>query len=714
MSAATRNGLSGFAAEPPQTGGQTLVLGTTFAICGPDGNMSSDGAQGDGAQGLYVRDARVLSQWRLRIDGHPVEALGGFAPEPFAGVYLARSRVRDGRAEPTLLVERRRSVSAGMSEELILRNYGLEPAGVQVTIHLAADFADLFSVKIERPSPVRDVDVRVDGETWRSSTRGGSVGRTVRVRAPGATITADCIAYWVVVPPSGTWRASLEVSAAHDGEASSGPTTATRRWAESGAGTSLDAFSRRLRVDADSLALALTLARSHRDLVALALADPNEPDNVLIAAGAPWFMALFGRDSLLTSSMAMAAEPELAVGTLRALARHQGRRVDPLTEEEPGRILHELRFGVDASLALGGGDRYYGSADATPLFVMVMGQLARWGVAGDVIDQLLPAADRALEWITRYGDRDGDGFVEYLRTTDRGLRNQGWKDSADGITFADGTIPEPPIALVEVQAYVYGAYLARSQLARQRGETEDAAHWAEMASRLKRRLNAAFWLPESGYYAVGLDADKRPIDALTSNIGHVLWAGAADPVKAASVADHLLSPELFSGYGIRTLATTMAAFNPASYHNGSVWPHDTALAIGGLARYGYRRQAQHVAVGLIEAASYFSGRLPELFCGFDKHALPGPVPYPTSCSPQAWASAAPIAVLVALLGLDPDVPANTVGVAPALPREWGAVRMSHIPLGTARLTLDVDRDGRLSVTGAGDLTISESALADPV
>ena len=357
------------------------------------------------------------------------------------------------------------------------------------------------------------------------------------------------------------------------------------------------------------------------------------------------------------------------------------------------------------SFALGGAERYYGSVDATPLFVMVLGQLGRWGIDPAVIDELLPAADAALTWITTYGDRDGDGYVEYLRATDRGLRNQGWKDSADGINYADGTLAQPPIALVEVQAYVYAAFVARAELAARRGDRTTAVHWADQATVLKRRFNEDFWLADRGYFAVGLDAEKRPIDALASNMGHALWAGIAEPDKAGAVAERLLSPELFTGYGIRTLASTMGAYNPASYQNGSVWPHDTALCVAGLARYGYARHAQRVAAGLIEAAAYFSGRLPELFCGFDRAEVPGPVPYPASCSPQAWAAAAPIGMLTALLALDPDVPGGIVQVAPALPPEWGAVQVDGVPLGHTRISIRVEPDGTSSWTGATGLAV---------
>ncbi len=691
---------SGFGTESPERGGQILVEGTSFAVSGPGGDI--EGA----TEGLFVRDARIVSRWRLLVDATPLDPLGGYTAEPFAGVFVARSRLRDGHVEPTVLVERLRYVSSGMREDLILRNYGNEPAGLTLTLEVAADFADLFAVKAGRTEDAQPAAATAAGDTWTASARHGQSDRTVKVTAPGAVVTADSLAFKVVVPPHGEWRTSIAVVAEVDGDElparfplgvpveQTAPARHIAEWHRD---------SPALR--SDFLPLSLTVARSEEDLAALRLSDPEEPDIEVLAAGAPWFMALFGRDSLLTSALTLAVDPDLALGTLRALARHQGRTVDQLSEEQPGRILHELRFGADVSLALGGAERYFGSVDATPLFVVVLGQLARWGAAREVIDELLPAADAALEWVAHYGDRDGDGYVEYLRPTDRGLRNQGWKDSADGVNFADGTVAQPPVALVEVQAYVYAAYVARAELAAHRGDADGARAWAERASSLRRRFNEDFWLPEKGWFAVGLDADKRPIDALASNMGHALWAGAVDPGKASLVADRLLSPELFSGYGIRTLATGMGAYNPASYHNGSVWPHDTALCVAGLLRYGFVAHAQRVATGLLEAAAYFSGRLPELFCGFDKEEIPGPVPYPAAGSPQAWASAAPIGILTALLGIDPDVPGGTVRLSPALPAEWGAIELDDVPVGDARLSVAVEEDGTFTWAGVPGFSV---------
>jgi len=399
-------------------------------------------------------------------------------------------------------------------------------------------------------------------------------------------------------------------------------------------------------------------------------------------------MTLFGRDSLTTSLMTLAVDPSLASSTLLTLARMQGERVDALTEEQPGKILHEVRRGLTTVVDARAGSVYYGSIDATPLFVVLLGELFSWGVADDVLAQLLPHADRALEWVVRFGDRDGDGFVEYQRATERGLANQGWKDSFDGVSFASGRLAEAPIALCEVQGYVYAAFLARAKIARKLGDLAVAGEFEERAGQLKIAFNERFWLEEGGYYAVGLDGDKRPIDSLTSNVGHCLWAGIVDDDRAKRTAEQLCGPEMFTGWGIRTLASSMGRYNPVSYHNGSVWPHDSAICAAGLARCGLLAEAEAVTVGLLQAAETFGGRLPELFCGFDRTAFPIPVPYPASCSPQAWASAAPFWLLrTSLLHLEPSLPDGTLDCSPAVPSGLGTLHVENLLLGGARISI---------------------------
>ncbi|MBV9823832.1 MAG: amylo-alpha-1,6-glucosidase, partial [Actinobacteria bacterium] len=348
----------------------------------------------------------------------------------------------------------------------------------------------------------------------------------------------------------------------------------------------------------------------------------------------------------------------------------------------------EVRFGMDAALALGGERAYYGTADATPLFVMLLGELHDWGLPAEDLAALLPHADRALDWVAEYGDRDGDGFVEYQRANQHGLANQGWKDSWDGVSHADGRLASTPIALCEVQGYVYAAYLARARLA----DGDARRGWLERARQLKREFNERFWLPEQGYYAIALDGDKRPVDSCASNMGHCLMTGIVDADKAPSVVAHLMSERMFTGWGIRTLAADSGAYNPASYHNGSVWPHDNALIVAGLMRYGFVAEAQRVTEALFDAAAHFDGRLPELFCGFDRASYAEPIPYPTSCSPQAWAAATPIHLVRTLLRFEPCAPRRRVRLAPAWPRSLGSLELANVPLAGSRLSLSLAAD----------------------
>jgi glycogen debranching enzyme len=688
-----------YGGSPPATAGTnetvTLVEGVTFCICGRGGDIGPGGERG-----LFYRDTRFLSRFELEIDGQLLDPLAVSFPARYTGVFIARRPPRSGAADSTLLVVRRRYVGHGMMEEITLRNLGHETAGVIMTLAVDADFAGLFEVKEDRVHLREGTEHSADGAALRLSYRSGTGARGVTVVGTGEpTVTGQQLLWQRVLEPRTEWSATVQVIPALDGVdvppryqpgqpvEASGPATRLAEWRR--ATPAVSTPDRRLTA---------MLATSAEDLGALRIYEGDRPDRNVVAAGAPWFMTLFGRDALLTSWMLLPLDPSLALGTLHTLAQLQGRAVDPLTEEEPGRILHEVRSGLDGEYALGGGDVYYGSIDATPLFVMLLGELRRWGLARAEVDALLPHADRALAWIENYGDRDGDGFVEYHRATDRGLANQGWKDSFDAINFADGALAEPPIALAEVQGYVYAAYLARAHFASEAGDYATAEHWRRRASVLKRRFNEVFWLPDRGYFALALDRDKRPVDSLASNMGHCLWTGIVDEDKAVAVAQHLLGPAMFTGFGVRTLAEPMACYNPMSYHNGSVWPHDNAIIAAGLMRYGVVRGAQQVATAIFDVGERFGGRLPELFCGFDRTDFAEPVPYPTACSPQAWAAAAPLYLLRTLLRFDPWIPFGRLWCAPAVPDRYLPLRIARLHLAGAALCLDVQRD-KWTLTG---------------
>ena len=689
----------------PAGGEVTLIDGTTFCVSDGAGTVAPQYPQG-----LFVRDTRLISRWELRIDGRRPQALAAQSEAPYAAAFIGWLARGEPHSGGSLLVAERRYVGDGMRADIEIRNLTAAPAECSVELRAGADFADLFEVKAGRAAGDSGVDVTATDGMLQFSCRRGGATRHVLIEAGGnPAVDGTTIKWQAVIPPRQAWTVCAEVKLAEDGAHPAPsqhpcghpledtiPARRLREWRGRG-----------LEVSTPDCGLAAVLRRSVEDLGALRIFDPRHPGRSVVAAGAPWFMALFGRDSLLTSWMLLPLDARLALGTLQTLADHQGVAADPVTESQPGRILHEMRFGPAAALALNGGNAYYGTADATALFVMLLGELRRWGLGQAETGALLPHADRALEWIERYGDADGDGFVEYSPATGHGLVNQGWKDSPDAIAFADGQLARPPIALAEVQGYSYAAYAARAQLAREQGDGAGARRWAGQAAALKRAFNEKFWLPDRGWYALGLDGGKRPIDSLTSNIGHCLWTGIADGDKAASVAAHLLSPQMFSGWGIRTLATSMAAYNPMSYHNGSVWPHDNALCAAGLMRYGFAEHAQRVAVAILDAAASFEHRLPEVFCGFPREMFAAPVPYPASCSPQAWAAATPLHLLRTLLRFDPQLPAGRLWCDPAVPARYLPLRIGKFGLGTGEVSVEVTRGG-VRLDGLEDLGVELS------
>ncbi|NMH96337.1 glycogen debranching N-terminal domain-containing protein [Pseudonocardia acidicola] len=678
---------------PAETGTVTAVEGSTFCVSSTSGDMLRDFPHG-----LFVADTRIVSCWKLAVDGQAVETLTALEDptEPYRVTFVGRTAPHSGHADSTVLVLRHRYVGDGMREDVVLRNLGREATGVTLSLTVTTDFADLFEVKQRRVNPAHGVvvDVGADALTYQLETPTDVRGSRITATGdPG--ISPGRFTFHLVIPARSEWSTCLSVEALVGGRR-----IPPRH--RCGAPVQTSPPARRMqawRLAAPSIrtpdtVLADTLRASARDLGALQIEDPDHPDCPVVAAGAPWFMALFGRDCLLTSWMALPLDPRLARCSLRTLARLQGRKSDPLTEEQPGRILHEVRMGREAGLALGGGNVYYGTVDATPLFVMLVGELHRWGELPDEdLRALLPAVDRALTWIADYGDLDGDGFVEYRRHTDRGLANQGWKDSFDGVNHADGRLAVPPIALCEVQGYAYAAFRARAAIATTLGDPAAESYWRGRAATLKSEFNHWFWMDDREAFAIALDGDKEQVDAVTSNMGHCLWTGIVDDEKAPAVARHLSGERLDSGFGVRTLANDMGAYNPMSYHNGSVWPHDSAIAVAGLARYGFVEQAQRIALEVLDASARFGDRLPELYCGFDREQFSRPVPYPTSCSPQAWAAASPLLLTRSLLRLDPDLPAARVGFDPVLPERMLPLRIENVPLGGGRIDLEIRSDG---------------------
>jgi len=628
----------------------TVLDGSTFVVCDPRGDLDGSVA----ASGLFASDTRFLSRSVLTIDGERAEhvSLQQVAP------HLATFELRGPRG---LALRRELFVGRGLEETITIENLSDETVEALLVLELASDFADIFAVKRveDLAAPGSSELAPSRSEHWEDTATlefadKGFPARTLVHLAPAADEPGEGAAcYRLRLEPGARWQLLVAVQCLLNGVPPLGGAAFAQQLRDDRRerDASLEAWwtSVPLLQGRDS-ALERTWSRSLADLAALRLRWTTE--GMVPAAGLPWFMTVFGRDSLITSLQELLLGPEPAAATLRALAETQADADDPERDAEPGKIVHEIRRGKTAQIWT---DRYYGSVDSTPLFLVLLSELWRWSGDDAIVLELEAPARRALAWIDEYGDRDGDGLVEYFRRASHGIDNQSWKDSHNSMVFHDGSVARAPIAAVEVQGYVYDAKRRAAELARRVwGDEEMAARLEREAAELRERFDAAFWLPERGWYALGLDSEKRPIDALGSNMGHLLWSGIVPPGRIAAVAERLTSGPLWSGWGVRTLAADEAAFDPLEYHNGTVWPHDNSLIALGLARAGRADEARRVVRGLFDTAAFYDGRLPELFAGYERDGAEPPVEVPTSARPQAWAAGTPVLLLRVLLELEPD------------------------------------------------------------
>lgn len=630
----------------------------TVVLAGSDGQIRAIGAHG-----IFAADLRVLAMAVVRIDGREPEAVAvndfGSDQSEFVAVFRETD---DPNPDPTLWLRRRRSVSgSGVEETLTFENAGMRDRRLTVELEIASDLADIEAVKSGR-----------GGELIRPTRDGtGLRYRTPQVEiqvhaADGLTDTAGTSGFFrweITVPARSIARRGWSLGVTDTGAAVA-PAPAAQLFST----PAIQSPDRRL---------APLVTRAIDDLQALRLCSVQTPDQSFIGAGAPWYLTLFGRDSIWAARMLLPLGTGPALGTLRTLAAFQGTVVDPETAEEPGKIPHEVRRPHSSLASTFLPPVYYGTVDATPLWVCLLHDAWRWGAARQDIEALLPAAEAALRWMREFGDSDGDGFLEYIDTSGRGLTNQGWKDSGDSVRFRDGRIARGPVALAEVQGYAYQAAINGAALL-EAFERPGAEEWLSYAAELKILFQQRFWVhDELGRYpALALDGEKNPVDAPTSNMGHLLGTGILAAQEAADIADRLVHPTLSSGFGLRTMGTNTGGYSPLSYHCGSVWPHDTAIAIGGLVDEGFTEHAAVLTEGLLAAGFAFNGRLPELYGGFDSIEMPHPVPYPASCRPQAWSAAAAVVLLRSQLGLAVDVPAGIILAAPA--RDAGALQVDGL------------------------------------
>jgi glycogen debranching enzyme len=699
-----------------RTARKTAVLkdGDTFAVFDAFGDMRGAGLD---EPGLYHEGTRYLSQLTLRFGADRPLLLSSrtSTTNVVFGADLTNPDVLSGEevvlARDLVHVFRTRVVVNGCCVERIrLVNYAVSPVVLPLTFAFAADFVDIFEVRgTRRAARGRMLPPRVTAEFVELAYEGLD-RRTRRTRLtwsePPDEVQENYVRFAIALDPHGS--RTIEIAITCDRE-SSEHLDFDR--------AASDVAAERRRIAGENCSVASSseqftewMIRSTHDLEMLMTSTPFGPYPY---AGVPWFSTPFGRDGIITALEVLWSNPSIARGVLQYLAATQATTFDPARDAEPGKILHETRSGEMAALGEVPFGQYYGSIDSTPLFVLLAGEYYRRTADADFAAEIWPHVERALSWIDRHGDRDGDGFVEYERRSRDGLVQQGWKDSGDSVFHADGTLAEPPIALCEVQAYVYAARCSAAVLARALGDSARADTLERGASELRERFEDAFWCEELGTYALALDGRKRACRVLASNAAHCLFAGIARRERAVSTARVLTSDAMFSGWGIRTVAATTSRYNPMSYHNGSVWPHDNALAAAGFARYGLGSAAASVMTAMLDVSAFVElRRLPELFCGFRRRADEGPTLYPVACAPQAWAAGAVFLLLQACLGLSIDALRNRVCIEqPQLPARLDHVTVRDLTLGNGRsVDLRFDRhdlDVSVSVLRrTGDVTIA--------
>ncbi|MDQ1562277.1 MAG: hypothetical protein QOE85_1618 [Actinomycetota bacterium] len=666
---------------PPELGTDAIAIleGRTFMYSDPIGDVP-----GGSIGGLVHADTRFISRWEFTINGAHLLALRSSEVDYYSAAFFLTNAELPGLRPNSIGVRRLRFVGQGLHERIEVQHFGNDPLSVELRLAVGNDFADLFEIK----DRVRDRSAEVTrnhaadgtGLTFRYRHDGFEAETAVRTSTPASRVDGDEFVWLIELPPGGTWQTELTVPIrlgaidlqpvhADFGEVfDHGGNDTLSRWA-----------AKAPRLDTDSHLLEAVVEQTTRDLLALRIrARRDGVEAVVPAAGLPWFLTLFGRDTLITAYQTVSFGQEFARGALLALAAFQGKDMNDFRDEEPGKIPHELRQGELTSLHLKPHNPYYGTADATQLWLVLLSEYWRWTSDDAFVWSLRENVHAALNWIDQFGDRDGDGYVEYQTRSPQGLGNQCWRDSWNGVQFADGTIPTLPIATCEIQGYTYDAKRRIAELADgPLAEPDLASLLLAQADELRQRFNEDFWIDDGGgYYAIGLDGDKRRIDSLTSNIGHLLWSGIVPPERASLVARQLMGEPLFSGWGVRTLSTRDKGFNPIGYHLGTVWPHDNSICALGLAQYGFRDEANRIALGLLDAAPFSAYRLPEAFSGYPRSVGNFPVPYPTACSPQAWASGAPLLLLRSMLGL--EARGGKVTVDPALPERIGRVLVAGL------------------------------------
>ncbi|GIO13457.1 amylo-alpha-1,6-glucosidase [Cohnella xylanilytica] len=649
--------------------------------------------------GLYMKDTRFLSRFELSVEGRRPVLLSSAADENYVATFRLTNEHMTENGELILwresveIVRERFIYGDVLYESVSLTNFSTRDASFALTLGIDADFKDMFLVRGFQPADrLGKVARREAGPShWRAEYEGSDgIAKAVTVRWDLEAATdseSGDLSFAIRLGPAE--KRVLHLTAAPSIEGAE-PKVLEHAAALAELRRDVERWrSGAMSASSDNPVLDRLYERGVQDMQVLLSDFGFGPITV---AGLPWFAVPFGRDSLIAALQMLPLDPATSLGTLRMMAAFQGKEIDPWKDEQPGKIMHELRAGELSRSGQVPFAPYYGSIDSTPLFLLLAAEYVHW--TGDLasVEPLLPTLERALEWIDSYGDRDGDGFVEYFQESAKGIANQGWKDSEDSVVHKDGRFAKAPIALIEVQGYVYQAKSRLAPILEKLGRAEWAAKLRAEAAKLKEALDPAFWMEDESFYAIALDGENEQVRSVTSNPGHLLLSGILSEERARQVADRLVADDMFSGYGIRTMSTEATGYNPMSYHDGSIWPHDNSLILLGMSRYGLLDAAATVADGLIKAAGQFEyARLPELFCGYSDE-IGYPVSYPVACSPQAWAAGTSVVLVRAMLGLEPNALEGTFKLNPFLPSGVGRLSVRHLPVGAGHLSVELSRE----------------------
>ncbi len=679
--------------------GQIVINdGSSFLVTASDSSIDENLAQG-----LFVRDTRLISYYEISLNRYRLQLLASSIIKHHRALYeftnpelpTVNGKLPYGRLQITI----RRDIVEGMHEDIDITNRYRQPVEFQLMLAIRSDFADIFQVKSQQLLARGDTET-----TWKN----GLLTTEYRDRSfhRGLIVAPNCASsiaryangrlfFDVALAPGQSWHSCINFTALADGEVLAPQFTCAVPH-ETEAGKVKDDFLvSATRLQSSNAEVAAYYRQAVEDMGALRIKVEDKGHHFWMpAAGVPWFVAVFGRDSLIASLQSLMVHPDLARGTLVKLAQLQATKVDDWRDAQPGKILHEIRRGELAQLHEIPHTPYYGTVDATPLWIIALSEAYCWTADVSMLDECRVPLEKALTWIDNFGDFDDDGFVEYLTRSKDGLRNQGWKDSGDSIIYPDGSLVEPPIALCEVQGYVYDAWRRAADIYDVWGQSERAQKLRSKADALYQHFNQRFWMEDEGFYCLGLDNEKQQIQSITSNPGHLLWSGIVPKERAQKLVQRLFQPDLWCGWGLRTLSANNLAYNPISYQLGSVWPHDNSLIAAGLKRYGYHQEANHVAEGIFAAASYFeAGRMPELFGGMQRQSDGFPVPYPDANIPQAWAAGAIFLLIRTILGLEADAPHRCLRVCPTLPAWLPDLELTNLSVGKAKVALRFWRDG---------------------